>query len=76
MYFLDFSQVELRMQAHYTLPFGGDVNMCRAYMPYHCFHYRTGEEYNFQTIEGRGRWNEKQEDGETSDWIEKDTNEP
>jgi DNA polymerase-1 len=76
MYFLDFSQVELRMQAHYTLPFGGDVNMCRAYMPYHCFHYRTGEEYNFQTIEGRGRWNEKQEDGETSAWIEKDTNEP
>jgi DNA polymerase-1 len=76
MHFLDFSQVELRVQSHYTLPFGGDVNMCRAYMPFHCFHYQTGEEYQFETMEERNRWNEKQEDGQTSAWIMKETGEP
>lgn len=35
MYLLDFSQMELRVQAHYTiLTSGGDVNLCRAYMPF------------------------------------------
>jgi DNA polymerase-1 len=37
MYYLDYSQVELRVQAHYTMYFGGDLNLCRAYMPFKCY---------------------------------------
>ena len=35
--FLDYSQIELRVQANYTYEIsGGDLNMCRAYMPFQC----------------------------------------
>jgi DNA polymerase-1 len=35
--FLDYSQIELRVQANYTYEIsGGDLNMCRAYMPFKC----------------------------------------
>jgi DNA polymerase-1 len=35
--YLDYSQIELRVQANYTYEIsGGDLNMCRAYMPHHC----------------------------------------
>lgn len=35
--FLDYSQIELRVQANYTYEIsGGDLNMCRAYMPHQC----------------------------------------
>ena len=37
VYYLDYSQVELRVQAHYTMYFGGDLNLCRAYMPFKCY---------------------------------------
>lgn len=37
LYFEDFSQMELRIQAHYTILVGHtDYNLCRAYMPYDC----------------------------------------
>lgn len=58
MYYLDYSQVELRVQGHYTLMFGGDTNLCRAYMPFQCTHEVTGEVYNFSSMESRSRWNE------------------
>lgn len=58
MFFLDFSQEELRFQAHWTLPFGGDTNLCRAYMPFKCVHYETGEFYDYMTEEGKERWAE------------------
>ena len=33
--YLDYSQIELRVQALYTILVGeGDLNLCRAYMPY------------------------------------------
>lgn len=36
--YLDYSQIELRFQALYTLLLGSpDMNMCRAYMPYKCY---------------------------------------
>ena len=36
--YLDYSQIELRFQAFYTLLVGEpDMNMCRAYMPYKCY---------------------------------------
>ena len=37
--YLDYSQVELRLQALYTILVGSpDTNLCRAYMPYKCCH--------------------------------------
>lgn len=36
--YLDYSQIELRFQALYTILLGKpDMNMCRAYMPYECY---------------------------------------
>lgn len=36
--YLDYSQVELRLQALYTILVGApDLNLCRAYMPYQCY---------------------------------------
>lgn len=67
--FGDYSQVELRIQAHYTiLTTGGDMNLCRAYMPFRCYHYKTREEFDFRSLEGRNRWDEKQENGESA-WL-------
>lgn len=38
--YLDYSQIELRFQALYTILLGHpDYNMCRAYMPYDCYTY-------------------------------------
>lgn len=40
--YLDYSQIELRFQALYTMLLGKpDKNMCRAYMPWNC--YRIGQ---------------------------------
>lgn len=66
MYFIDFSQIELRVQAHYTIPFGGDINLCRAYMPFRCKHYKTGLEFS-----DINSWNLKQPDG-SSAWLMED----
>ena len=45
LYFLDYSQMELRIQANYTILIGQpDYNLCRAYMPYDC--YRVTEPCN------------------------------
>jgi DNA polymerase-1 len=88
IYYLDFSQVELRVQAHYTLPFGGDINLCRAYMPFNCRHYVTGETYNYTSIEARNRWREYRDGWPTdrhwedilkegwSVWVVPETGEP
>jgi DNA polymerase-1 len=62
IYFFDWSQVELRKQANYTiLVSGGDPNLCRAYIPFECTHYKTGEVFDYRTIENRKRWNELKE---------------
>ena len=43
--FLDYSQIELRVQANYTYEIsGGDLNMCRAYMPHKCVKYYVNEQ--------------------------------
>lgn len=37
LFYLDYSQIELRLQALYTILVGEpDLNLCRAYMPYKC----------------------------------------
>ena len=66
LYFIDFSQIELRVQAHYTLPFGGDLNMCRAYMPFKCRHYVTGEGFS-----DLSRWDERQANNDSA-WLTED----
>ena len=47
-FYFDYSQMELRVQAYYTMMLsGGDFNLCRAYMPYKCTSMFTGEEFKF-----------------------------
>ena len=70
MIYIDYDQIELVTQAHYCVRLKAEgTNLARAYMPYKCKHYKTFEEYDFKTEWGRARWNEVQEDGETSVWI-------
>jgi DNA polymerase-1 len=46
--YLDYSQVELRLQALYTILVGEpDLNLCRAYMPYQCL-TADGIEFNYE----------------------------
>ncbi len=60
--YLDFSQIELRFQAMYTILVGHpDLNMCRAYMPYKC-HRKDGTEFDFNNTEHIKDWN-------TKDWY-------
>lgn len=49
MYCCDYSAMELRGQAHYTMKlFGGDLNLCRAYIPYKCYCYnKNGEKTEY-----------------------------
>lgn len=58
--YFDYSQVELRIMAHYTILCGeGDENLCRAYMPYGCVD-KDGNPYRYWDVEGRKEWNKKQ----------------
>lgn len=44
--YLDYSQIELRFQALYTLLLGKpDMNMCRAYMPFKCYRINPMNEF-------------------------------
>ena len=44
-----YSQLELRVQAFYTILVGQtDYNLCRSYMPYDCHHYKTGEQFDYK----------------------------
>lgn len=54
-FYFDYSQMELRLQAHYTLTVSdGDTNLCRAFMPFKCTN-SDGLEfyYNGQQIDGQ-----------------------
>ena len=45
--YLDYSQIELRFQAFYTILVGHpDLNLCRAYMPYKC-HRADGTQFDY-----------------------------
>ena len=45
--YLDYSQIELRFQAFYTILVGHpDLNLCRAYMPYKC-HRTDGTNFDY-----------------------------
>lgn len=61
--YIDYDQIELVTQAHYTLLVsGGDPNLCRAYMPFNCRHYLTGEIFDYKDPKKRARWDELRED--------------
>lgn len=46
-YFIDFSNMELRVQAYYTMIHSdGDLNMCRAFIPFKYTNILTGELYD------------------------------
>ena len=54
--YLDYSQIELRFQALYTILVGNpDLNLCRAYMPYQCVS-ESGEEFNYSNPKHIRHW--------------------
>lgn len=67
LYSLDYSQHELRVQAYWTIVVGGgDLNLCRAYMPFNCKHKPTGEQFDFTNPKMLAMFG-------TERWIENDT---
>ena len=93
LYFSDYSQLELRVQAFYTILVGHtDYNLCRAYMPLDCHHYKTNEQFDYKNPNHIKNWGEFREgaphpsefeDGAEevfkagwSAWIDNKTNEP
>ena len=57
--YLDYSQIELRFQALYTILVGNpDLNLCRAYMPYQCVD-SSGTEFDYSNPEHIKRWKEQ-----------------
>lgn len=55
--FIDYSQIELRIQAIYTLMVSdGDLNLCRAYMPFKC-KTASGERFDPFNKNHINRWN-------------------
>ena len=57
--YLDYSQIELRFQAMYTILVGHpDLNLCRAYMPYQC-HLKDGTKFDYTDPTLIKRWREE-----------------
>lgn len=57
--YCDYSQIELRFQAMYTILVGSpDLNLCRAYMPYQC-HLKDGTKFDYTNPEHIKRWREE-----------------
>lgn len=54
--YLDYSQIELRFQAFYTLLVGHpDLNLCRAYMPFQCVN-KDGRVFDYTNIHDIRTW--------------------
>ena len=52
--FCDESQMELRVQANYTVLVGHpDFSLCNAYEPFDCVHYKTGEQFENKNKENK-----------------------
>lgn len=63
-YYIDFNNMEMRVQAFYTmLVSGGDYNLCSAFIPFKHFHYITGEE--FDPVENYDEW-------DSGEWVDED----
>lgn len=75
---IDFSQVELRVQALYTiLVQDPDMNMLRAYSPYKCYRLNNGQKltYDYANPIHVGLWNEKDSEG-NSVWRHLEDDQP
>lgn len=72
----DFDQMELRVQAHYTIQYGcADLNLCKIFVPLGCYYKTTGEVYNYDNEALTSKWNDKDDEG-NSLWIDNVTQEP
>lgn len=71
--FLDYSQIELRFQALYTILIGSpDTNLCRAYMPFKCYTTNAqGDQrlFNYNNPYDIENW-------ENYEWFLEETEEP
>lgn len=66
LYFIDYANMEMRVQANYTLEVAtGDLNMCRAFIPFKCKSTKTGEEYDPE--KDYNSWN-------SGEWVDEDGN--
>ncbi|MCQ2968516.1 MAG: DNA polymerase [Clostridium sp.] len=66
---IDFSQVELRVQAFYTILVNDpDLNMLRAYSPYKCYRKDNGHKYDFKNPDDVNHWDDIDEEGH-SIWL-------
>lgn len=61
-YYFDYSQMELRVQAQYTVDVsGGDKNLCRAFIPFDCQSLFTGDTYSLGSKDwDSGEWIDEQ----------------
>lgn len=72
--YLDYSQIELRFQALYTILVGdADLNLCRAYMPYKCVN-PSGKLFDYNNPEDIRNWNKEwyYEEEPTKHWTPTD----
>ena len=72
--YLDYSQIELRFQAFYTILVGNpDLNLCRAYMPYKCIN-KSGELFDYNNPEHIRSWDKEWylEEDNTKHWTPTD----
>lgn len=72
--YLDYSQIELRFQAFYTILVGHpDLNLCRAYMPYKCIN-KAGELFDYKNPNHIKNWNKEwyYEEAPDKHWIPTD----
>ena len=73
--YLDYSQIELRIQALYTILVGSpDLNLCRAYMPYKCV-LASGELFDYKNpehIKHAYDWKWYYEEDTSKEWVATD----
>ena len=72
--YLDFSQIELRFQALYTILVGHpDTNLCRAYMPYKCIN-NDGIRFDYSNPDHIRHWEDEwyYEENPTEHWVATD----
>lgn len=63
-YYFDYSQMELRMQAQYTIDIsGGDKNLCRAYIPFDCKSFVTSEMFDVYNPKHLQDW-------DSGEWVD------
>ena len=86
--YLDYSQIELRLQALYTILVGSpDLNLCRAYMPYKCktiiddgsigcgeyqYHYEDFDYKNPEHIKHAYDWKWYYDEDLNKEWVATD----